>query len=106
MPSLGYPLKGSVKLAGAGRIQNQQTHARNLGCGLDFSYLSGTIALRGFVNRATIAPVGNNSRSICSRFGANSTSSVVVPVTLPPGMLKLGTRPLATGSPRCERQLG
>jgi hypothetical protein len=30
------------------------------------------LALRGSVNRATVAPVGNNSRSIWSRFGPNS----------------------------------
>jgi hypothetical protein len=41
---------------------------------------SAALALRGFMNRATVAPAGNNSLSIWSRFGPNSTPSVVVPV--------------------------
>jgi hypothetical protein len=39
---LGYPLKGNVKLTRAGRIQNQQAHTPNLGCGVDFFCFSGS----------------------------------------------------------------
>ena len=48
--------------------------------------------------------VGTSSCSNSSRFGANSTSSVVTPVTLPPGRLRLATSPSSTGSPPVRRR--
>src|SRR5713226_9762671 len=41
--------------------------------------------------------VGTISWRICSRFGLTSTFNVTAPVTLPPGRLRLATRPSSTG---------
>ena len=41
---------------------------------------------------------GTNSRSSSSRFAPSSRSSGVTPVMLPPGRVKLATRPSLTGS--------
>ena len=44
------------------------------------------------------AALGINSRSNCNRFGPSSASQVAMPVTFPPGRLRLATSPDATGS--------
>ena len=41
---------------------------------------------------------GNRSRSSCSRFAGNSVVRKLIPVTFPPGRLRLATRPAVTGS--------
>jgi hypothetical protein len=48
-------------------------------------------------SRPTIVAVGISSRTSSSRFGPISTFNWVAPVTLPPGRLKLATRPTSTG---------
>src|SRR5262249_46933882 len=50
--------------------------------------------------------VGTNSCSNCSRFGASCWFVWVTPVTLPPGRLRLGTRPSCTGSPPNSKTIG
>ena len=50
--------------------------------------------------------VGTSSCSNCSRFGAISTFNWVTPVTLPPGRLRLATRPSRTGSPPVSKTIG
>src|SRR5262245_57663712 len=47
-----------------------------------------------------------NSRHSTSRFAVSSTPRMVTPVTLPPGRLRLGTRPSATGSPPVTKTIG
>jgi hypothetical protein len=46
------------------------------------------------------AALGITSRSNCNRFGTRSTFKMAMPVRLPPGRLRLATRPDATGSLR------
>jgi hypothetical protein len=43
--------------------------------------------------------LGMSWRSISSRFGPNEKAKRATPVTLPPGRLRLATRPALTGSP-------
>ena len=50
--------------------------------------------------------VGSNSRSSSSRFGPTSTFKWVTPVTLPPGRLRLATRPSRTGSLPVVKTIG
>jgi hypothetical protein len=50
--------------------------------------------------------VGANSRSNSSRFGPDSTNSVVTPVMLPPGRFRLATSPAATGSTEVKKTIG
>ena len=50
--------------------------------------------------------VGINSCSNCSRFGAISTFVWVTPVTLPPGRLRLATRPIWMGSAPVSKTIG
>src|SRR5215467_10087440 len=49
---------------------------------------------------------GASSRSSPSRFGSMRFVSRVTPVALPPGRLKLATRPSATGSPPIPNTIG
>ena len=53
----------------------------------------------------SVAP-GNISRAISRRFGINSTCIMVPPVTLPPGRLRLLTRPICTGSLAVVKTMG
>ena len=50
--------------------------------------------------------VGTNSCSNSSRFGVTSTFVWVTPVTVPPGLFKLATRPSLTGSPETAKTIG
>ena len=50
--------------------------------------------------------VGTNSCSSSSRFGATSTFNCVTPVTLPPGRLRLATKPSVIGSPPVSKTIG
>src|SRR5881275_3430364 len=59
----------------------------------------------GAIARNTLA-AGSNSCRISSRFGATSTLVWVTPVTLPPGRLRLATRPSWTGSAAVSNTIG
>ena len=50
--------------------------------------------------------VGNSSCSTCNSFGANPAFNWVTPVTLPPGRLRLATRPSWTGSEPSSKTMG
>jgi hypothetical protein len=52
------------------------------------------------------AAVGTASCSSSSRFGPSSTFKAVMPVRLPPGRLRLATRPDWTGSALVEKTIG
>ena len=54
--------------------------------------------LVGLMRRATLVAPGISSRASSSRFAPTSTFNWVTPVTLPPGRLRLPTRPRWTGS--------
>src|SRR5215470_6770411 len=49
---------------------------------------------------------GSSSCNNCNRFGAIPWFDCVTPVTLPPGRLRLGTRPSCTGSPPSSKTIG
>jgi hypothetical protein len=49
---------------------------------------------------------GANSRNSPSRFAVSSTARMLTPVTLPPGRLRLATRPSATGSEAIAKTIG
>ena len=51
-------------------------------------------------------PRGSAHAAVPTRFGATSTLNCVTPVTLPPGRLRLGTRPSWTGSPPVSKTIG
>jgi hypothetical protein len=63
-----------------------------------FVVVSAILGLAGLTIRAMTLAVGTNSCSNCNRFGAISTFLWVTPVALPPGRLRLATRPSRTGS--------
>jgi hypothetical protein len=52
------------------------------------------------------AALGASSRSKPSRLAASSSFMVLIPVALPPGRLRLTTRPAATGSPGQVNTIG
>jgi len=62
--------------------------------------------LAGLTSRAMVLALGTCSCSSSSRFDATSVFNDVMPVTLPPGRLKLATRPCATGSRLVLKTMG
>ena len=63
----------------------------------------GSLGLTSTANRAAR---GSKSRTSPSRLAASSELKVVMPVMLPPGRLRLATRPCATGSPPVLKTIG
>src|SRR5438874_13117140 len=55
-------------------------------------------ALFGLRSTATLEALGTKSCSSASRFGPSSALNQLTPVTLPPGRLRLATRPYLRGS--------
>jgi hypothetical protein len=64
---------------------------------------NGLVGLTSTANRVAF---GNNFCKSPSRFGKSSMLIVVTPVTLPPGRLKLATRPALTGSEPMPKTTG
>src|SRR5262249_27564791 len=60
----------------------------------------------GFTSIATTLAAGTNSWSSSSRFAANVLVKRFTPVTLPPGRLRLATKPSCTGSPPFVNTIG
>src|SRR2546428_11029322 len=56
-----------------------------------------TVGSSGFQSTATLAMLGINCLSSCSRLPATSGASRLTPVTLPPGLARVATNPTATG---------
>ena len=54
--------------------------------------------LFGFTRKATVAAVGTSSQSSSSCFAISVKANMLTPVALPPGRLRLATRPSFTGS--------
>jgi hypothetical protein len=53
-----------------------------------------------------LVAVGTNSDKSANRFGPTWLFSDVTPVIFPPGMAKLGTSPVATGSVPVSKTIG
>lgn len=62
--------------------------------------------LVGLMSRPKTVAVGTTSCSSSNRFGFTSALSDVAPVMLPPGWLRLATRPRATGSAPISNTIG
>ena len=60
----------------------------------------------GFIRMATRLRLGTISVSSCSRLLVRSPVRILIPVTLPPGLLKLATSPFATASPLAAMTIG
>ena len=67
---------------------------------------SARAGLLKLMSSANVVAVGMISCSASRRFGATSTLKVVTPVRLPPGRLRLATRPNLTGSPAVTKTIG
>src|SRR5580658_7156681 len=64
------------------------------------------MGLVGLRSRAIMVAAGISSFSSSSRFGPVSTLKKLTPVRLPPGRLKLATRPGRTGSLPVKKTMG
>ena len=62
--------------------------------------------LFGFTSMPIIPAVGTNSLSSPSRFATVKTTRKLTPVRLPPGRLRLATKPAATGSKPVTKTTG
>src|SRR5215831_3370210 len=71
---------------------------RTLAAATKFCESISKLGVPGSSNAAILGAVGISSLSNCRRLAAISTLSTVTPVTLPPGLLRLETRPMRTGS--------
>ena len=60
----------------------------------------------GFTSMAIVVALGTSWRSSSSRFAPNTPPKKLTPVTLPPGRLRLATRPCLTGSPPVAKTIG
>src|SRR5215470_15673650 len=60
----------------------------------------------GSASRASTLAWGSSSDSSSSRFGISLRLKVLMPVRLPPGRLRLATRPSATGSVPTAKTIG
>jgi hypothetical protein len=63
-------------------------------------------AMFGLTSRPTVIAVGTNWCSSSSRFGPSSALNQLTPVTLPPGRLRLATRPYLRGSSLLVKTIG
>jgi len=66
----------------------------------------GKKGLAGLMRSAMTRAEGSNSCSNSSRFGNTSSPNWVTPVTLPPGRLRLATKPSLTGSAAVSKIIG
>ena len=53
-----------------------------------------------------LVAAGSNSRSSSNSFGPTARPSVLTPVRLPPGLLRLATNPILTGSSPVRKTIG
>src|SRR5262249_40706707 len=60
----------------------------------------------GLARMAIVLAVGSNCKRRLSRLGAASVYDAVTPVILPPGRLRLATKPSLTGSPAMPKRIG
>src|SRR5262245_66598700 len=63
-------------------------------------------ALEGLTSTATRVAAGTISRRSSRRFAANSFAKLLIPVRLPPGWVRLATRPSLTGSSPTLKTMG
>ena len=61
--------------------------------------LRSVFELFGFTSRAIVLAWGTSSASSSSRLEISSGTMVLAPVTLPPGLARLPTKPRSAGSP-------
>src|SRR5262249_24422945 len=64
------------------------------------------VAMVGLTSTATRAAPVTTSRRSSSRFAVNSALKKLIPVRLPPGRLRLATRPSLTGSSPTAKTMG
>ena len=62
--------------------------------------------LLGFIRKAMAAACGKSSCSSCIRLVTATPPNIVIPVALPPGRLRVATRPSLTGSPLAVNTIG
>ena len=62
--------------------------------------------LFGFTRKATVAAVGTSSQSSSSCFAISVKDNRLTPITLPPGRLRLATRPSFMGSLPVSKTIG
>ena len=67
---------------------------------------NGVVALFGLTKKAMVPGCGKSSRTSPRRFGPSSLVNTLTPVALPPGRLKLLTRPSWTGSKPLANTMG
>ena len=106
-PALDERCKGCLDVAVAADIENDELLPDRLRRGLHVSSLRlGIQDVFGFTSTAIVVALGTSWRSSSSRFAPNTPEKKTTPVTLPPGRLRLATRPSLTGSPPVAKTIG
>ena len=93
-PQLDQLCEDRIEVTFGAGIQDMELQPEGAGRRLHLLTVVSAIAgLAGLTSSAMTLAVGSSSCSNSSRFGATSTFAWVTPVTLPPGRLRLATRP-------------
>src|SRR6202007_2296511 len=71
-----------------------------------FLVFQSALRLAGLTRTPIVPALGTSSCSSSSRFGQSSPRKAATPVSLPPGRLRLATRPNATGSTPTVKTIG
>src|SRR5262245_24010014 len=90
--------KGRIDVPFAARKQEINLLANGMGGRLYIPNIGSAVGLFGFTSIAMRGIVGASSRSRANLFTSSSEVKRLTPVTLPPGLLRLATRPNPTGS--------
>ena len=105
-PALDERCKGCLDVAVAADIENDELLPDRLRRGLHVSSLRLGIRTVRVHSTAIVVALGTSWRSSSSRFAPNTLAKKTTPVTLPPGRLRLATRPSLTGSPPVAKTIG
>jgi hypothetical protein len=68
--------------------------------------IGSALGLPGFTSNASSSALGTASLTSSNRFAPSTFMKLVMPVTLPPGRLKLATSPTLTGSSPITKTTG
>jgi hypothetical protein len=105
-PLLGEARKGGIDIRLAARILYYQPQPKRERRGLRVLGLDSEVGFAVLIRKPMTVALGTSSRSNSNRFAARVVTRKDTPVILPPGRLRLETRPSSTGSAPVANTIG
>src|SRR5262249_34261457 len=102
---LHYTCKYRVKFTFSTGIKDNNLSSEGGSCRLCGSHFDITVWIV-WIQKAMTPAFGTRSCSSCNRLVTAAGPNMVTPVALPPGRLRLSTRPSLTGSPNMPNTIG